>query len=194
MIEHYQRFHNILNRIHPINAEDSSFLFSAFEFQKIKKEEFFTQAGETPKRIGIILKGIFRYYYITHDGIEHNKHFCSENQFIVSYSAAIRNTKSPFYIQALEKSEILSASFDDFMKKNDALPFGQIASRKMAEAILAEKIERESDLLLLDAKERYKKFTKKNPHLINRINQYQIASYLGITPESLSRIRKSFIS
>lgn len=193
-MNNYQIFHAILNRIHPISPDDSFFLYAAFDHRKMKKGEYFTKAGEIPRRIGIVLKGVFRYCYITPKGKEYTKYFCTENQFIVSYSAAIQNKESLYFIQALEDSEILSARFNDFFSRSDSLEFGQLASRKMAEKLLAEKVERESDLLLLDAKERYVKFIKKHPQLINRVNQYYIASYLGISPESLSRIRKALVS
>ncbi len=189
MKELFAQFHEIMNKIYPIKMDESASLFEIFYFQGISKDHHFTAAGEIPKNIGIILKGVFRYYYLTPDGTEYTKQFCSEGQLIVSYSAAIQNQTSPFYIQALEDSDILSASFNDYIEKIESFSWGQKALRTEAENILAIKISRESDLLLLNAKERYTKFIKEHSDLVNRVNQYHIASYLEIEPEILSQIK-----
>lgn len=194
MEQYYPQFHEILNLTYPVDLKESSDVFSIFSHEKIRKHNHFLVADEIPQKIGIVIKGVFRYYYLSENGIEYTKHFSDESQFIVSYSAALQNKHSNYYIQALENSEILSAPFKGFIDKIESLPYGQIILRRVAEWMLSVKIEREGDLLLLDATERYKKFIKSSPHLINRINQYYIASYLGITPESLSRIRKNLLS
>ena len=189
MKELFAQFHEIMNKNYPISMEESASLFEIFYFQGISKDHYFTTTEEIPTNIGIILKGLFRYFYLTPDGIEHTIQFYSEGQFIVSYNAAIQNQPSDFNIQALEDSDVLSASFNDYIEKVKSFPWGQKSSRTTIENILAFKSSIKNDLLQLDKKERYTKFSKEYPDLINRLNKYHIASYLEIEPEILSQIK-----
>jgi CRP-like cAMP-binding protein len=156
----------------------------------LQKGEDFISEGSYPKSIGFVLSGLFRYYYIDRKGEEFTKGFFPENTVLSSYSAIIENRPSYFAIQALEESEI---EVFDYHKLNER--FGKAAWYKDFLLTLIQKgfivkETREREFLLLDAEERYIKFKERFPTLENRVKQQIIASYVGITPESLSRIRK----
>jgi CRP-like cAMP-binding protein len=119
-------------------------------------------------------------------------HFCVENTPAISYSAFIKREPSKFSIQALEDSKLLNFTYNDYITLLNSSVCWQIAARKLAELIFVLKENREAELLLLDANGRYKNFIHDFPNLLNRIPEYYIASYLRITPESLSRIRANF--
>jgi CRP-like cAMP-binding protein len=155
----------------------------------LAKDAFFLLAGDVPERIGYVRSGLLRLYYIDRDGAEANKHFCLENSMAISYGAFVQREPSPFFIQALEDCRLLTIDYDTYVDLVDGHPCWQVFARKLAEMLFALKQRRESAFLLDDAKQRYLQFLEDYPGLEDRLSQYHIASYVGITPESLSRIR-----
>ena len=160
-----------------------------FSFREIKKGDFFIKAGEIPGCIAFNVSGLFRYYYINSNGVEFTKHFCLKNNFIASYSSILLSEESKFFIEAMEDSKILVADFKLWEKLLDSHFCWQVLARKIIENVYIMMEKRESRLLLEDAKTRYIKFLKEYPMLKDRVKQYHIASYLGINPVTLSRIR-----
>ena len=158
----------------------------------LKKDEYFLRAGEIPKRIGFNVSGLLRLFYIDHAGKDITKHFCIEQSLAISYSAFIKREPSKFSIQAIEDTKLLTFTYEDYIQLLNSNICWQIAARKLAELIFILKENREAELLLMDAHGRYHSFINDFPNLLNRIPQYYIASYLRITPESLSRIRANF--
>lgn len=150
----------------------------------------FIRQGQIPRKIAIVKYGLFRYFYLTSNGKEYTKAFISENNFISSYSAMISNMPSYFFIEALEESTIIEISYhkwSELRKENNKWDSLLITFLEKG-YILKEK--RERDLLLLDAETRYVNFLEEYPDLDKRVNLTLISSFLGIQPESLSRIRK----
>jgi CRP-like cAMP-binding protein len=158
---------------------------------ELKRDTYFLREGEIPQRIGFNKSGLLRYFYIDRNGVELTKHFCLENTLAISYSAFLQRVESRFYIQALEDTKLLVVDYDTYHDLLDSHPCWQIAARKLAEMLFILKEKREAELLLDSAQERYQQFLVDYPGLEKRIPQYHIASYLGIVPESLSRIRSS---
>lgn len=155
----------------------------------IKRGAFFLRAGEIPQRIGFNISGLLRLFYIDPNGKEIIKHFCVENTLAISYSAFLLREASKLYIQALEDTKLLVIDYAAYRELLDGHVCWHIAARRLAELLYILKEKRESDLLLNSAQERYLQFLKDYPGIEQRLNQYHIASYLAITPESLSRIR-----
>lgn len=157
----------------------------------LKKDEYFLRAGEIPKRIGLNVSGLLRLFYIDHNGVEITKHFVLENTPAISFSAFVLREESKYNIQAMEDTKLLVIDHRTYCEFLDSHICWQIAARKFATLLFILKEKREAELLLNTAQERYLQFLKDYPDLEGRINQHHIASYLGITPESLSRIRSS---
>ncbi len=156
----------------------------------IKKGKYYIREGETPQKLGFIISGLFRYVYINHEGKEFTKGLILKNNFISSYSAMISQSPSYFFIEALEDGEIYSFSYKKWLNLQKSHPFWNAFLLKLIETAFSKKEKRERDLLLLNAETRYLNFLETYPNMETRINQTVIASYLGIQPESLSRIRK----
>jgi len=168
-------------------------LLSIGKEKKIGSSEFFIKAGDTPSKIAFVSKGLFRYVYANDNGDEFTKAILTENNFISSYSAMVLGIPSYFSVEALENSLLLEICWSDFNKLKDNDVFWLKFLLKFIEKGYIIKEKRERDLLLLDAETRYKNFLVEFPGLDQRIKQGIIASYLGIKPETLSRIRrKSF--
>lgn len=163
-------------------------------FRAVAATEYFISAGDIPRKIAFVLKGLFRYLYVDASGKEFTKSLVTERNFIASYSAMAGKQPSYFFIQAMENSDVAEISYDQFLKLKETNPFWDKLHIKLLEKGFIVKEKRERDLLLLDAETRYKNFLAEFPGMEDRIHQHVIASYLGIKPESLSRIRKKLSS
>lgn len=156
---------------------------------KIAKGEYYIREGQIPKKFGFVEQGLFRYLYINNKGTEFTKNFILENNFISAYSAMISQQPSRMFIEALEDSFVYDISYNDWLDlKKGHECWNQFLVTILEKAFSTKEI-RERDLLLLEAQERYNLFKKEFPTLEHRIKQHLIASYLGISPISLSRIR-----
>lgn len=180
-----------LNFITDIPAIELVNLQKLVKSVSLQKDDYFLMAGEVPNQIGYVISGLLRLFYIDNSGTEMNKYFCMENTLAISYSAFLLREESKLYVQALEDSKLYVIDYDAYSQLIESHICWEIVARKLAEMLFILKEKRESELLLSSAQERYLIFLKDYPHLEKRLNQYHIASYLGITPESLSRIRSN---
>jgi CRP-like cAMP-binding protein len=156
----------------------------------LKKGSNFIDHGTVPRRIAFVSSGLFRYYYIDEKGNEYTKGFFPELSFITSYTAMIKNKPSHYTIEALEDSQIVAFDYHDWQALYKGHPCWSALLVSLLEKGFSKKENRERELLLFDAEARYRSFLNEYPHLETRIKQHQVASYLGITPVALSRIRK----
>jgi len=153
-------------------------------------KQIFLREGEIPNRIGIIKKGLFRYYYLTNGGKEFTKVFMKEGDIISSYTSMISRGKSYYTIESIERSEIIEISYHQWNRLRIADTKWDKLLISFLEKGYAIKEKREREFLLMDSEDRYKSFLKEYPDLEKRLKQNMIASYLGITPIALSRIRR----
>lgn len=165
-------------------------LLAIGRIKSVKASDCFINTGEVPLKVAFLGSGLFRYVYTNNRGDEFTKGIITENFFLSSYSAMIMGKPSYFSIEALENSELLEISWSDFILLKDNDIFWLKFLLKFIEKGYIIKEKRERDLLLLDAETRYKDFLVEFPGMDQRIKQGIIASYLGIQPETLSRIRK----
>lgn len=165
-------------------------LYAICDEQVIKKGELFIRAGVVPKHMGFNLEGLFRLYYVDEDGNDFTKAFSETGRFLISYSAIVQKRPSYFYIEALQNSRILKFDYWTFdqMIQSDIrwYPF----AFKLLESVYIMKELREKSFLLDDAAKRYQEFKERYADVEDQIKLYHVASFLGITPEALSRIRK----
>jgi len=136
-----------------------------------------------------INQGILRQYHLK-DGNEFTEDFFSENDFVGNYISYLKKSLSTSNIQALEDCELFVITFDDLQKTYNEIPTVDRFGRLIAEKKLIEFHDKTTSLLMDSPEERYYKLLEEKPDLHSRIKQYYIAQYLGIQPESLSRIRK----
>lgn len=156
----------------------------------VEHDSYYLSIGQIPKKIAFNLEGLFRYVYSDDKGNEFTKSIIPENNILASYSAMLNNAPSFFAIQALEDSYILDVPYHDWLELKATNRFWDFFLIRMLEKGFCIKEKRERDLLLLDAETRYRNFLEEFPGLEHRLTLQIIASYLGIKPESLSRIRK----
>ena len=184
-----QQVKDILNEYEKMPDVEWQKLKSMISVLKLKKGEHLIQETDIPDKLGFIISGIFRVYYTTESGDEKIIVFREENRLLAAYSSFLENMKSQFSIQALEDSILLYVSFSDYNNLLNGHSYWQTVAGKYAQKLFIEKEKREGEFLSDDAETRYKKFINVYPTFEERINQYHIASYLGITHITLSRIK-----
>ena len=184
-----EEFKQYLSQIVPFSSHELNTFVALFEPIALKKNSYFASAGEYSTKIAFIYKGVLRAFYRNTQGNEYNKTFFTEKGIVGAYSSLITGEKSQINIQCLTDCEILVADFKNLTQLYDKYPKFERLARIFAEYFFVSKEQREIEIVMLDATERYKIFQKKHPKLETIIPQYHIASYLGITPTQLSRIR-----
>jgi CRP-like cAMP-binding protein len=157
-----------------------------------KKGEFYITPGEQENYVTFINKGGFRYYAIIDDK-EQICDFMFENEYLSEYGSFLKQTPATVYIQALEDSEVVKIHYNDVQEFYNRYAQFQKFGRLIAENFLLSIIERSNSLLSSTPEDRYNYLAENNPQLLQRVPQYMIASYIGITPEALSRIRKRMV-
>ena len=180
----------IKQMINVSEEELNNFLGQAI-VKTFKKQEIISYPNVVPNEIFFINKGIIRVVVTDKEGSEHTIHFALENQFIADYSNFIQNIPSFYSLQTLEETQVLvlPRSTIDWGYQN--LTEGQKLGRLIAEYYFIYQDDRIKNLYLRSPKERYDKITDVFPNIHNRVPQHMIASYLGITPIHLSRLKKA---
>lgn len=185
------KFRAFVQKIVPTLSEEEvkELFFKGKEVEFDKGEHFVTENAKCD-RLLYIQKGVFR-YYLLHDGNDITKDFAvdKQNPFCTSYTSFMLQKPSKIWIEAIEKSHVWSWNRNDIMSLFLNSPHWLLFTKLMADQMYYRKEKKEFDLLRCNAEERYQKFLLNFPGLSQRVPQYHIASYLGITPESLSRIR-----
>ncbi|PRX70969.1 CRP-like cAMP-binding protein [Cohnella sp. SGD-V74] len=179
-----------LQQIAPIPENEWEAFRKLCSIQTVAKNAHWVRENEPVDAIAFCAKGLFRLYYATPDGGEFNKSFCSAHDFVASYGALLAGSPSHFSIQALADSLLLTVRYSDFRALYDRHPCWERLGRILVEQLYMKKELREREFLLLSAEARYLKFLERYGPLETLIPQYHVASYLGITPVALSRIRR----
>ncbi|TNJ65492.1 Crp/Fnr family transcriptional regulator [Paenibacillus hemerocallicola] len=184
--EHYEPIRKLFELC--AEPEEWDVFVERTQLKRISQGTHLVRAGDGVKHAYFCSVGLFRLYYALDDGKEYNKSFSRAPDFVTSYGAMIRGTPSYFSIQALEDSAVIEVPYALLRELTDRSHSWERFVRHSVEQLYLKKEERERQLLYLDAEERLRLFRDKYPGLENRIPQYHIASYLGISPVSLSRI------
>ena len=157
---------------------------------KLKKGDFLEQAGDVPNKVAFIVSGICRYFCFDESGNERTTVFRRKGEFISGYTSHLEGLCSKLSIQALEDSCIFYITIEQYEKLLRQSESWRMFAFKQGMKVIIEKERREMDILNTDAETRYRKFTQNFPGLEQRVNHYHIASYLGMSNVTLSRIRR----
>lgn len=179
-------FENLL----PLNEEEKSVVEDVFKERKIKRRQFILQEGDISRYNTFVVEGCFRMYLVDEKGKEHNLQFAIENWWIGDIGSFHSEEPSKLYIEALENSIILQIKKDDQLKLYADYPKFNRIFRVFTENALVSAQRRILQNISSTAEERYLDFLNRYPNFFNRFSNVQIASYLGVTPEFLSTIRK----
>ena len=186
----FEKLRAFFERSVPITDEQFDFVKSQFTHRKVKKHEILLRAGEICKFGIFVASGCLRTYTIDDKGKEHILQFSVENWWTGDMKSFIASTPTVYYIDALEDSDVLL--FDDaaMQKVVKCVPGMAEQYQTGLQKSASAKNERIVASLSATAEDRYNSFLKTYPTIAQRVPQHMIASYLGISPETLSRVRK----
>lgn len=156
-----------------------------------RKDDYFSEAEKIAKQVGFVLKGVIRVCYYNNKGDEITKYFIDENNLVVDLESFENETPSTAYVQAVTDCELIVFSKKDWQELLNTIIGWDAIVHKVISKALMQKVERRSPLVSEDATTRYLKFLEIYPTVANRVPLSYIASYLGMTQSSLSRIRKN---
>lgn len=160
---------------------------------ELDKNEFFCRVGDRCPFIGYIEKGAFRYSRDGSDGKEHILSYAFENDFFGNYSSSQNKYHSILNIQAIQKSIIYKLPISEINSYFNSSIETQYFGRRVSEVILFSTAQRVISMYCDTAEERYIKLVERCPDILNRITLKELASYIMVTPETLSRIRKKVL-
>lgn len=188
----YQRILNNIARLIRLTEEEEQYFTSLLQTKKLRKRQYLLQEGDVCRYEHFVNSGCLRTYHIDEKGVEHVVQFAPEDWWIGDMYSFITQTPARLTIDALEDSEIFY-----FDKAAEEKLFAQVPKfERFFRLLLQNSFVAQQNRILSTmsdpAEERYRKFVARYPHLEQRLPQHQIASYLGITPESLSRIRRQW--
>jgi CRP-like cAMP-binding protein len=174
----------------PLNEREKIALEPRLTEKNIKRKQFILQEGDTCRHYTFIVKGCFKMYKVDDKGNEHNLQFSIESGWIGDLGSFYAEKQSELYIEAIEQSVILQIAKPDLLFLFTNFPKFNIRFRVLVENAFVRLQHRVLQNISATAEEKYLDFINNYPGLFNRISNVQIASYLGITPEFLSKIRK----
>lgn len=184
-------FKQYVNHFVQMDEDDLQAIANIMEPARLQKKEHFITTGEVCDKILFFKEGYFRFYHTDYNGNEITSDFYFAPGFITSYTSLITGNPSFINVQAMEDMEVLEMRRNDLHKLYEQHPTFERLGRIMAESVV---ISSEKHLFLLlnqTAETRYKNLLANHPQFIKHIPLQYIASYLGITQETLSRMRKS---
>jgi CRP-like cAMP-binding protein len=186
----YDRIYENIHRRITLNDAEFEHFKTFLQFKSFKKKEFFLKSGDVSRQFAYVLKGCFRTYSIDKTGEEHILQFSLEDWWMNDAYSAFTQKPSALFIEALEDSDIYFIDNQDLEKLYAEIPKFERYFRILAQNRFIALQERINGELSASAEERYLDLLNRYPTLPQRVPQQYIASFLGIQPPSLSRIRK----
>ncbi|MFL9837481.1 Crp/Fnr family transcriptional regulator [Flavobacterium sp. ST-75] len=177
--------------LHQLPEADWDMFAQILTYKTYKKGDTLIKEGELEHYIYFLEKGTTRNYFLK-EGKEFTVAFHFSGEFVTAFYSLITGAASIVTIELLEDAEVVVIPYRDLEMFYQKSFHGATVGRKMAEMQYAHRLEKEMELLSLTAEERYVRLMERNPELVAAISVKHLSSYLGIQPESLSRIRKQY--
>lgn len=179
-----------LNKYIALNPEEIQTFTQSLRKNQVKKRQFIVQPGFTCTHQTYVVKGSLRGYLVANDGLEYTIQFALEDWWISDFNSYINQIPASLFVEALEDSLLLQLAYDDAEALCRQNPKFEHFFRVVAQKSFAFSQRRLLSNLSKTAEERYLEFQEMYPEIVRRVPQYALASYLGMTPEFLSKIRR----
>ena|SRR6187399_3421857 len=186
----FEALYEYLEKAHPLSTADKEVIHDVFIPKNLLKGEFLLREGDLLKYGAFVCKGFLRSYVIDNKGKEHIIQFAPENWWISDKGAGAEGTKASCFIDAIEDSDLLLIDQSGHFKMLEKVPAYVRSFQAGMQKRSAAKDKRIVHSLVADAEERYNDFIQTYPSIAQRVPQHMLASYLGIAPETLSRVRR----
>lgn len=193
-MDEYKNIIANINKYVTLTDEEVEKLIAIISIKEIKRRELIDQPDYICRYRNYIEKGAFRSYFIDNDGKEHTVQIAVEDWFVSDFYSYITQTPATLYVEAMEHSTILQMTYDDIEGLCKEIHSLSEYFRVSTERAFAFSRKRALSSLSLTAEERFVELEDRYPNIVNRVPQKVIASYLGMTPEFMSKIRKRIIS
>ena len=190
-------YNNILKNIKryvSLNEDDEEQFTSIVRTTRVKRRQFIVQPNFVCSHQTYVLEGAFRSYFVNDDGVDHTIQFAIEDWFISDFNSYINQTPASLFVEALEDSVVQQISYHEVEKLCDENPKFERFFRLVAQRSFAFSQRRVLSNLGKSAEERYVEFQNLYPSIVQRVPQYALASYLGMSAEFLSKIRKRLVT
>lgn len=178
-----------LNQFVKLEDKEWSIIKELIFISNLKKKDYLMKPSSDKNIIAFIISGLLRTYFISNKGEEYTTDFCKKGEIAVNYRV-ISNSYDDYYTQAVTETKILAINYNDILNSGFNMNRWNEIQSMIIEYYHPIKLKREKELLSMDAQEKYNSFIDTYRDIYQNIPQYQIASYLGITPIALSRIKK----
>lgn len=188
-----EQIRQVMNQMINVSEDELNAFLSRAITKTFKRQEILSRPEVVPNEIFFINKGLIRVLITNSEGTEHTVHIALENQFIADYSSFIQQKASIYSLQTLEETQVVILPRSSIEWGYANLSEGQKMGRLIAEYYFIYQDDRIKNLYVRTPKQRYDSITEVFPNIHNRIPQHMIASYLGITPIHLSRLKKAEI-
>jgi CRP-like cAMP-binding protein len=173
----------------PLTSNEVELIKNTFEYKKIRKRQYLLQEGAVCKYAAFIVKGAMRQYSVDDKGLEHIVRLSIENWWAVDRESYVMLTPSPYNIDAWEDTDALLGTRADLLILSNNIPAFREMTRKLDERHAFASQKRLNAAISMTAEQSYSNLANTYPEFLQRFPQHVIASYLGITKETLSRIR-----
>lgn len=178
----------------PLTEADKECLKENFKLKKLRKKQYFLQEGDIAFHTAYIGKGCLKTFTVDSEGSEHIYQIAIEGWWTSDIYSFLTGEPAIYNIEAVEDSELLIVDKVGRERIFERIPKFERFMRILIEKNVVANQHRLNSMMMLSAEERYLSFIKKYPQIVQRVPQHMVASYLGIKPETLSRIRKQLIS
>jgi CRP-like cAMP-binding protein len=186
----YDLFFQHINKQVPLTAEEEEFIKPYLKLKKVRKKQYLLQEGEVCKTVCFVSKGALRQYYIEENGSEKIIQFALEGWTMGDLFSFFTGEPSQYNIDALEDSEVILIDRKAFDELTEKLRKFETYGRLMITRAYIALQKRLTSMISFTVEERYEQLLKQYPDIVQRVPQHMIASYMGLTPETLSRARK----
>lgn len=180
---------NHIEQFVKISDEEWNFFASKFEYKEFAKKETLLRVGKVENYLSFIESGIIR-FFIPGEENDLTFVFAFDGWFVSAYDSFITQQPSTYEVETLKKTKLYRISFQDLQCVYKETSFGNLIGRMASEQLFLYKTKRELSLLKDSAEQRYLNLFSEHPHFLEHIPQKYLASFIGITPQALSRIRK----
>jgi len=190
----FERYFHHFNQKVPLTQEEWELIQQYLTLKKLRKKQYLLQEGEECKSVAFVEKGSLRIYNVSENGTEHIFLFAVEGQFMTDLSSFFEQVPSVYNIDAIEDSElvVITRTASDELRKLSP-KYQEFVFLETSEAYM-QLAKRMTSVISLTLEQRYQELITNYPNIVQRVPQHMIASYMGLTPETLSRVRKRMSS